>query len=500
MFLAYGATIPIAAFEFLLRNAVATSAMIAVCFVIAALLWSRRAVFLNILLAFYLLRVYLTRPYVDVFLSRLTEDQLYYISSNNFFYNSADATVVYLSLLSLVVAWYLGLLVVRPNSSQDVVHLRIFRWTDRIIIESNWRFWLVWSFLTLMNYQSASVTWQGIATGSGKPLFAYGLFSTVTINYACLFAFLQSRALDLTPPSKILIAPVFVAAVFSILGGSRSFLFTSIILFVAYWVFLNYNKRIAYRDILQLILLACMVPYVIFFALLAQSIRPLLIWSADPSIIANTLLEGLNVFNQNNPLYENLFFGVSELVHRLSSLQAQFLILNNHFFHDPWETFNPVQTFMRVVNDLVPGDVFDNVLSINRLFSYIYRDQLITYSSETWSIQGTLYLYFGFWVSPVIVFLVAYAVGRYSGWLDGMVRASPSFAIFFALFANDLVENGTLERVIPVDLVRPLASFFGLIAMVGLLHILFSVRGLGRDFSLNSLRKATTDMAKRWGQ
>lgn len=501
--LAYGAIIPIAASDFFLHNPVATFAMVAVCMILAALLWSRRAVLLNILITFYLLRVYLTRPYVDVFLARLNEDELAYVSGNNSFFNSADAVVVYLSLLSLIFAWYLGLIAARPTAvgrHQNVLNLAnlwIFQWIDRIVMEIDWRFWLVWICLTLLNYQSASATWQGVATGHGNGLFAYGLFSTVTVNYVCLYAFVQSRPLNQRPPSKMLLVPVVVAAMASVMGGSRSFIFTTVILFVTYWLFLNYRRCIAYRDTLPMILLASISPFVILGGLLAQSLRPLLMYGAEPSAVESKLREGLDLLNPDNPLYLHVYFGITELLHRLSSLQAQFLILNDHFIHIPSETYNPIESAMRIVNDLVPGDVFDNVLSINRLYNYIYHDQLIT-NSENWSIQGTLYLYFGFWISPVIVFLVAYGVGRYCVWLDRMAKASPAFAIFFVLFANDLLENGTLERVIPIDIVRPLASFFGFIVLVGLLHVLFPPGRLRTDFSLNSLKSAAMDIAKRW--
>ena len=372
-FFAYGSIIPIAASEFLVRNLVATLAMMASCFVIAALLLSGRAVLLNILLAFYLLRVYLTRPYIDVFLPNLDGKQVEYIVDNNYFFNSADAAVVYLSLLSLLLAWFFGLIVAQPKQIRQISPPWIFRQVDSIVMSGNWRFWLVWVLLSILNYKSANELWQGIATGEGSNLFAYGMLSTATINYVCLYAFLRPYPHNATHPSKMLFIPVLLSGVFSMAGGSRSFVLFSIILFLSYWFVLNYRRHINRYDVSRIIILAIIISFAIFSGLLAQLIRPLLRGGADLLSIQETLLDGLDIFNSDNPLHDMIFFGISELLHRLSSLQAQFMILNDHFVHVPWETYNPIESVMRIVNDLLPGDVFDNVLSINQLYNYIYH-------------------------------------------------------------------------------------------------------------------------------
>ena len=90
-----------------------------------------------------------------------------------------------------------------------------------------------------------------------------------------------------------------------------------------------------------------------------------------------------------------------------------------------------------------------------------------------WSIQGTLYLYVGMVLSPIVVFVIAMLTGRYYSRLGYLARTSPAFATFFMFLVLDLIENGTVERVIPVDVVRPLASFFFVIAAVKVLYIVF---------------------------
>ena len=99
------------------------------------------------------------------------------------------------------------------------------------------------------------------------------------------------------------------------------------------------------------------------------------------------------------------------------------------------------------------------MLTINQLFDYIYHDTKLFYSSEMWGIQGTLYIYFGHILAPIIVFFIAILTNRLYPSLKKTLMASPAFAAFFTLLFFDIITNGTIERIIPVDIVRPLLSF-----------------------------------------
>jgi oligosaccharide repeat unit polymerase len=475
-FLLYGIFIPVLAFDFAAENPVATLAMIVSCFVIAALLWSGRALLLNILVAFYVMRVYLTRPYVDIFLPKLQGAQVDYVGSLNTFYNPADAVVVYLSLLSLLLAWFCGLHVIQPKKHSVASPPWIFRQVDKIVLEARWPFWLTWLSLSVLNYKPPTEFWQGVATGEGTTLFAYGLFSTATINYVCLYTFFLKRHQGLKKVSLILLVPVLSSILMGIMGGSRSAIFVVVILAFIYWIFLNYNKYVNHRDLFRIVLLVPLAAVVLLSGLIAQLLRSLLRSQADFSALWEVVVASLDFSNTNNPIINTLYFGMTELLHRLSSLKSQFRILNDHFVHDPWETYNPIKTIMRTINDLLPGDLFTNMLTINQLFDYIYYDSFVTYNSETWSIQGTLYIYFGYWLSPVVVFCMACMVGRHYPKFGRFVKMSPTFAIFSILIFSGFIENGNFERMIPVDIVRPLASFLMFIISVKFLRAMFSAK------------------------
>ena len=106
-FLIYGASLPFLSPVFFEQNYISSLSIIAISLLLSALLLSGKALLMNIILSFYILRVYLTRPFVDVFAENLQPWQFIFIGDK--FWNTSDAQVVYLSLLSLLIAWYMGL-------------------------------------------------------------------------------------------------------------------------------------------------------------------------------------------------------------------------------------------------------------------------------------------------------------------------------------------------------------------------------------------------------
>ena len=94
---------------------VASLAMIGSCVLIAAILWIGRPVLINLLIALYVFRIYLTKPYITVFLHNLDASQLVHLEALHAFFIPRDAAVVYLSLFSLLLAWTLGLTITSPR-------------------------------------------------------------------------------------------------------------------------------------------------------------------------------------------------------------------------------------------------------------------------------------------------------------------------------------------------------------------------------------------------
>ena len=288
-------------------------------------------------------------------------------------------------------------------------------------------------------------------------MFAWGLASISTINIACLYVFLKRQHDGLRPTHYYLLAPPLISALFAALSGGRSAVFLVIIMGLVYWLALNIHKRWKLLSLLKTFsLFMIVIPIVVISGLFAQVLRPVFQYTefVDTTLIQETL-------NYESVLLakENLLFGITKLLHRLGALEAQFYILNDWHIHNPLQYYNPVTSLMRSINNLVPGDIFPGMLNINQLFNYIYYDKVVFYASEMWGIQGTLYIYFGHILAPIVVFYIAVLTNRLYPSLERKLMASPAFMAFFTLLLFDILTNGTVERVIIVDIVRPLSSF-----------------------------------------
>ncbi len=467
-FLIYGILIPVLAQNFVAENTSAAIAMIGSCIIIALLFWSKRVVFINIIIAFYVFQNYLTRPFVSIFEKELSAKHLVYIEAYSDYFNPEAATVVYWSLFSLLLAWLIGLLLLKsPRKGNISFFPKIFIRLDKVILKGGLPFWFTIGLLFVLNYTSPSAGIRGTITGEGSRMFLWGMASLATINFVCLYAFLKRQHAGLRPAYYSLLVPPVISMLFDILSGSRSAVFHVVIMGFVFWLALNIHKRWKLLRLLKTFSLVIVVmPIVVISGLFAQELRP--VFQYTEFVNTNLILETLN-YESVLLVKENLLFGITKLLHRLSAMTAQFHILNDWHIHNPWQYYNPVTSLMRSINALVPGNIFPGMLSINQLFAYVYYDKLVFYASEMWSIQGTLYIYFGHILAPIVVFFIAIVTNRLYPSLERRLMTSPAFAAFFTLLLFDIITNGTIERVITVDIVRPLSSF---VIFVGLYKVL----------------------------
>ena len=446
----------------------------ACCLILSLLFYSGVAPLLTILMSFYIFKTYLIRPYIDIFLNKLTETQMEYIAWNASYFNSEDALTVYLNLFFLLLAWLLGLLLLKPKKAISFSYPIVFKKFDSMLPYLDWRFWLVLATVFLLSYQDPRAMWQGNIYGGGDVLFAYGLLQ-LDIVYFALMAFFIKQKNEAKSVSYLLLLPLVITAFLGISSGGRSVLFSIFIFIIIYFMYLNFNNNLTTKDLKKIMITASFAPIVIFGGLVAQVIRPLIRANldVDADVYWDVLAQNINIFDPNNPLVNTVYFGITELLHRLSALQEKFLILGNHFINEPSLTFNFISSFQRVVNDLLPGSLFPDKVGINQVFHHVYFDEGINYASHMFGLQGTLYLYFGSYLPILITFFLGLLYRFQEEKIDYLLRISPSFLVFFYFLINDTMENGTFERVIPVDIVRPLVVFIFIILAVKILYVLF---------------------------
>ena len=486
-FILYAASVPIFAENFYNNNPNTSLYLILSCLVISFLLYSGKVLLFNLVISFYILKQYLIRPYVDILHDKLTEKQLDFILVNNSYYNSADAEVVYLSLLSLLIAWMLGLFIMKPKKSFKPFYPWVFKEIDNIISTPTWRFWLVFALLLILNYISVDKMWLSLKGVESTQLFAYGMLETSFITICCLAHFLYSKNIGATKIHLTLFIPIIISVLLSMLGGGRGALYNIIVIVLLYWSFLNFNRNITYKDISRFTILLLSLPIIIFTGLIAQSLKLFLKVNSnttDLNFIQNLyeeVIKNINIFNPENPIFQSLYFGLTQLFYRLNQLEQPFLIINDRYINLPSESYNPMQILMRIINDLAPGELFPEVININRLFNHIYFDDFVNYASHTFSIQGTMYLLFGFVGSTIFVFIIALLIARFYPKISYLIKLSPVFFVFITYLILNIVLFGTIERVFVVNFVRPLTSILGFIFMVKTLDY-FLIKPLKNNF------------------
>lgn len=488
LFILYAASVPIFAENFYNNNPNTSLYLILSCFVISFLLYSGKALLLNIIIAFYVFKQYLTRPYVDIFHDQLNASQLNYILANDSYYTSAGAEVVYLSLLSLLIAWTLGLFSIKPKKSFKPFYPWIFKEIDKIISTPDWRLIFVFFLLTYLNYIDVESLFRSIRGIESTPLFAYGLFASNIVIFICLAHFLYSRIVGAKKVYLILLIPIIYSMFTSMVNGGRGAFYNIFIFIILYWFFLNCNKSITYIDIKRFFILIFTIPILLFTGLIAQSLKVYHSKNARNAMAEiqtnyELIISNINIFNSENPIVQSFYFGLTELFHRVSHLQAQFLILNDRYINLPSETYNVPHIIMRIVNDLLPGAFFKDVIDINHLFNYIYFDSVGNYASHTWGIQGTMYILFGFLGSAIFIFFIALLISRYYYYIFHLVKVSPAFFTFITFILLTLLENGTIEQVFIVYVIRPIATILFFIIMIKALSV-FSLQNI-----LKSVRK-----------
>jgi len=472
--LIYGLTIPLFSPVFFEDYQLVVFLMMGCCLILSMLFYSGVAPLINILISFFIFKLYLIRPYVDIFSEKLTAEQLRSVAWNNSYFNYEDAITVYLQLFLIISAWFLGLLLIKPKKNGKASYPIIFKKFDNIISSLNWRFWFIFLCLAFLSYQDPREMWQGTIEGGGKGLFAYGLLQTEIVSFVLMAYFIIQKN-DNKDVSWLLLLPILLSSVSGVFSGGRGALYGVFIFLFIYLLYLNFNKILTHKDFKKMLVFMSFIPVVILTGLAAQIIRSVIKANleVDAEVYWGLIAKNINIFDPDNPLVNTVYYGLTQLLYRLSALQEKFLILGNHYINDPSLLFNFMSSFQRVINDLLPGSLFLDQPNINQLYHHIYFDEYINYASHMWGLQGTLYLYFGYYVPILLIFFLGLFYRLKEEKINFLLKQSPSFLVFFIFLINDLMENGTLERVIPVDIVRPLTTFIFFILAVKILYVLF---------------------------
>jgi hypothetical protein len=429
----------------------------AVSIILAVMFHTRRCFALNFIIAWYVGSTYLLLPWVHRFEAYVTWEQANHLRSLISFHDPETALRANGLLLFCLVAWTMGLMLAPSNSIAGVVRApRLFRAIDEQVLQRRLSFWIVLVCLVAFQYRhSILYGWGALATGSSevKPLLFFGLLDPIFIIHAGLLLFARAYARGREPRPYALLLPVASIVVLQTFTGSRGAIYMPGILVLCYLVALKGPRA---RVRLRLVALAAPAVLAAFLVgAFANTAKPLWRSATQPSEIRDFLVEEAT----SGRLLENGLFSTATLISRLADLTGPYHVVNDMQVQEPWAHVNPLQIVMRTVNDLVPGVVFPGMLTINQIFDWIYYGAVVPYASAYWGVLAFPYLYFGFWSPLVFFFLGLVSSVVYVRGL-ARVRSSPAYAAFWISLMLEVISNGTFERVVVVDIVRVVLSYF----------------------------------------
>jgi hypothetical protein len=88
----------------------------------------------------------------------------------------------------------------------------------------------------------------------------------------------------------------------------------------------------------------------------------------------------------------------------------------------------------RVINALVPGDLFLGVMPANQLYDYLYLGNLTTYNTQEWGVFEYGYVLFDYVGGLAVVFVIVFAIGVVWRWIIATNAALKPFLLVFVLF------------------------------------------------------------------
>lgn len=283
----------------------------------------------------------------------------------------------------------------------------------------------------------------------------------------------------------ILLFIILSFAAFRVAGGSRSALYGFLILLIYYSSLFKKNFLVNKRVIFMVIMLIVLS---IFLYPIGKRIKEVIIYQSllgytYSSDVLTTVrdIKGIVSFSDilrdfiNNQRVFSL-----EIIDRLSDMGGQLRIINDTQVVPVEEHINLINIIKRIINDMVPGDVFTDVLATQHVYQVVYLGFVPVYGGEIYSLFGVYYVLFGYAGALIALFFTSTIIGYW--WRKLQISHIPLRPIiiglflitFDALLQNELMEGWFVNRVY-----RPILSLvliFFLITVVPYLADIFSLK------------------------
>ncbi len=325
-------------------------------------------------------------------------------------------------------------------------------------------------FLAISIYDLAQFGYGAISGQEGSAISRlYGIIDVdIIVNMALIIGVYQWDRLS-KYHRRILLFITLSMVVYRVVAGSRSALYAYVIPLMFYLSLFRGNFVIR-KKLFFLIIIASLLIYPI-----AKGFKDIIKYGARPDLILN-----LAFFSENFSIGDVLQSVMGrkgewalEVVDRLSDMNSQLRIINDKQVIPADKHINLIATFKRIINDMVPGDVFEDVLPTQYVYHVVYLDFIPVYGGENYSLYGVYYVLFGYFGAVIGLFISALIIGYlWKALMFYNISWRPIIlgyflVIFHQWLLNELIEGWFVNRVY-----RPLLTLIFIFLLLKLLALL----------------------------
>lgn len=234
----------------------------------------------------------------------------------------------------------------------------------------------------------------------------YGVLSMEPVVLISLAILIFQRGALSKQQTTLFIALLVFYMLFRVFSGSRAFLMYPLIYFTILYSYCKGNFGIRRKAIFA-VLIAISIN-VVFYPI-ALGFKRLITggWQNVNSINLTLLLDDIFITEPPKDFFSN-FDGSMEIVDRLSDMGAPLRIINGTNVIPLEQNFTFPKVIKRAINDMVPGDVFTDVIGTQQVWHNTYFGQDAVYGGEEFGIYGIYYIHFGYLGSLISLFLTGF--------------------------------------------------------------------------------------------
>ncbi len=276
---------------------------------------------------------------------------------------------------------------------------------------------------------------------------------------------------------NILLFIILSLAVFRVVGGSRSALY-ALLMPTIYFLSLfkkNFlvNKRAIFMVVVLIVLSLLLYP-------IGKGFKEMFHYMSVPneSITFANVRETISVLDIMSDFFDRQKQFSLEIIDRLSDMGAQLRITNDMQVVPVEDHINLINIIKRIINDMVPGEVFTDVVRTQSVYHVVYFGIVPDYGGEIYSLFAVYYVLFGYGGALIALFFTSTIIGYY--WRKLLISHIPirPIIIGFCLLSFDwLLQNELMEGWFVNRVYRP---FFSLIFTLFLLTFLSNLLNIFR--------------------